>query len=271
MTSPISGITVGGIILRNLGGYHSIKAMYLILFNTTVCSIIGILTIFIKNYIFFGISIWTYLFLGAMIDPCVNGYIVRVLPLKLKGTGFAFMQIFSGIFAICLCPIFYNSIYQVTKKNYPTMAMGLSLSMPIIATLLICVIIKERKKNDNNNDNNQEEDDFNNNLKNNEETIKSNLEIENNNLKDDYILKTGENDEDINNTFKSNGIVYEKGVLNDNNNYNYVYSNHNNNYNSYIDIKESDNKIDHIISNSNNVNSSVGHYTPPKISKNSNK
>lgn len=146
VTAPVLGILTGGFLLRRFGGYESKKSMYLLIFNTSFISLVSVSFIFVTNNFVFSSLLWVYIFLGGMIDPCCQGYIVRVLPLNLKGTGNSLLQLVANIFSFGLCPIIYGGIYQGTKNTLPSLALSLCLAVPVLATIMGILILHYKKK-----------------------------------------------------------------------------------------------------------------------------
>lgn len=146
LTAPIIGILLGGLISQKLGGYGTLKSLYLCLLNSFLCGIIGILLIFITHYIAFAILIWTFLFLGSMINPIINGSILSSLPLELKGSGNTIQFIFSNLVGVSSAPFVYGVIYQVTHDWLPSFSMGICLSSSFLASFLIFLLIRNNKK-----------------------------------------------------------------------------------------------------------------------------
>lgn len=148
VTSPVAGITVGGFLIQRIGGYHKIKAIKVCCLNTFFCFLIAVAIGFSKNLYLFGAMIWLYLFFGSMVDPCVNGALIRSLPFKLKGSGSSLAYIFSSIFGVSLGPMLYSVIYSKTKNSVPTLAMSFCLSVTLLSTLMLFTLIKLNKNNE---------------------------------------------------------------------------------------------------------------------------
>lgn len=142
LTSPILGILSGGFVVQKLGGYHTIKAMYLCLFNSLACGVLALCVLPIQNLIGFAIVVWLYLFLGAMMNPCINGSILKSLPNELKGTGNTLQFIISNLIGVSPAPSIYGLINDGTKLYLPSLAMTICLSISFIASFLIFLIVR---------------------------------------------------------------------------------------------------------------------------------
>jgi MFS family permease len=146
VTAPLLGILVGGLILQRLGGYQKISALYIVLINSLCCGLLAISAAFTTNSIAVGFILWTYLFLGAMIDPCILGSLLASLPLELKGSGYSLQYIASSIIGVSSAPFLYGFIHEHTKNTLPTLAMSICLSFPLIASLLVFLVIRDKRR-----------------------------------------------------------------------------------------------------------------------------
>ena len=152
VTSPVSGILLGGFIVQKLGGYQNIKALYLALINSSVLVGISIIIFFAVNRYFFSSLIWLYLFFGAMLDPCISGSIVRSLPQRIKGFGYNINLIYANSIGTCLAPIIFGAFYDLGKKiQEPLLSVSIVLSTPVLTCVFIIILIKMKKgtKNEN--------------------------------------------------------------------------------------------------------------------------
>ncbi len=149
VTAPCSGIFIGGFILQKLGGYSSKAALYLCFICSFICGNLGIISIFVTDFIPFGFIIWFYLFIGSLINPCISGSILSSLPLEMKGTGNTLQYIFSSLVGVSSAPLVYGIVYENTKIWLPTFAMGICLSVSLLASIFVYAIIKV-KNNENN-------------------------------------------------------------------------------------------------------------------------
>lgn len=146
VTAPIFGIIIGGIILQRLGGYQKISALYVVLVNCIFCGILSIIVAFTTSVIGAGIVFWSYLFFGAMVDPCIYGILLSTLPLETKGFGYSLQYIAASIIGVSSAPFLYGFIHEQTKDSVPTLAMSICLSFPIIAAILMMTIIRNKKR-----------------------------------------------------------------------------------------------------------------------------
>lgn len=138
------GVIFGGFLSQKLGGYSDIKAMYLILFNTFICSIISVGFFFVTELKLFSIMIWLFLFFGSSIVPCIGGSILSTLPQSLKGSGYSLQNIIVNILGYSPAPYVYGYLYQKTKNTFPTLALSACMGTTIIGLGIIIMIIKLR-------------------------------------------------------------------------------------------------------------------------------
>lgn len=143
ITAPPLGILTGGCIVQKLGGYQNINSLYIILINTFILTVLAIIIGIVLNKYIFGLALWSYLFFGSMIDPCIYGSLLSTLPKELKGSGYTLQYISSSIIGVSVAPFMYGVIYENTKMNYPTMALSICLSIPSIACILVRSILSK--------------------------------------------------------------------------------------------------------------------------------
>lgn len=145
VSAPILGISTGGSILKRMGGYHKVGTLYIGSFVCLICFCLGFIIFFITNYYAFSVLLWTYIFFGAMLDPCINGAILSSLPADLKGSGYSLQYFMSSIIGVMPSTFVYGFLYEETKLTMPTFAMSFCLSVPIfIGFNLFLSILREK-------------------------------------------------------------------------------------------------------------------------------
>lgn len=146
VTAPISGIIIGGILVNKIGGFQHVNSLKMGVIISFILFSIGIILFFIYNLYAFGSLIWTFLFFGSMLDPCVTGTVIKSLPDNLKGTGYTFNLIYSNIFGTSLGPFIFGLLFDIGKKiELLTLPVGVILSTPIVASLSLLYLILIKK------------------------------------------------------------------------------------------------------------------------------
>ena len=141
VTALPTGIIIGGIIVQKLGGYSSIKATYMIIINSGICSLIAVAFAFVTNKVGFIVLTWPYLFLGASIVPCLAGAIVASIPLELKGSGCSLYFISVNLLGFAPAPTVYGLLDDIFSKTTPTLPISISFGFAFIGFCLMNIVL----------------------------------------------------------------------------------------------------------------------------------
>lgn len=150
MTATPLGLFTGGLIIQKIGGYENYRSTMYCIICTLLCTTFGLMTgVFGERYIPTLCFIWMYLFIGSSIVPSLLGVVVSSVELNLKGTANSLCLCITNILGYTPAPITYTIIHEITKEDYPTLALSATMSYCIVGTILQIFCLRYRRKIEN--------------------------------------------------------------------------------------------------------------------------
>ena len=118
LTSPTSGVLIGGFLIEKLGGYqNNKKAIDLILKSSIISFGFGIFLPIFNNFIIFLILMWFTIFFGASIMPGLTGILLNSMDNNMKEEGNSITQFCYNLFGYFPSPFLYGIICDFTGGN----------------------------------------------------------------------------------------------------------------------------------------------------------
>lgn len=138
VTSPTTGVIVGGIFSTCLGGYEKKSTIFMCLGGALLASLISIPACFVNTLAPFVVLLWLILFFGGIILPSLTGISITVVPKKLKGQASSLNIILGNLLGYIPAPFLYGLILDNTPNN-KKVAMTISLFYSFVG-LILCGI-----------------------------------------------------------------------------------------------------------------------------------
>ena len=146
ITSPPSGIIIGGIILSKVGGYESEKAIYIPLISSLVVTIFANLAPISTNAYLFIPLFWIYLFAGSTIIPCANGLSLVSVDKKYAGAASSLSILIYNVLGKFPGPNIYASFKSLVDDETSRIPMWLVLNISLIGFLCVLIALRFNKK-----------------------------------------------------------------------------------------------------------------------------
>ena len=146
ITSPASGMVLGGIILSKVGGYESEKAIYIpLVFSLIVIVFANLAPLSTNAYIFVPLF-WIYLFAGSTIIPASNGISLVSVDKKFTGASSSLSILIYNVLGRFPGPNVYAAFKSMVDDDASRIPMWLLLNVSIIAFLSVLIALRFNKK-----------------------------------------------------------------------------------------------------------------------------
>ena len=146
MTSPVSGVILGGILSGKIGGYDTEKAIYIPLISSFfVCILANIVPLSDKPW-FFAPFFWFYLFLGSLILPVTNGIILVSVEKQYAGSASTVSNLLFNMLGRLPGPNLYAFYKKFFNEKNSRIPFWLVLDTAIIGFLSVLICVKFQKQ-----------------------------------------------------------------------------------------------------------------------------
>ena len=110
ITGPVVGVLLGGNIINSVGGYNTLKALYITLSMATFCVCVAVPIGFLDNYWVVVILFWFVLLAGGFVLPTMTGMMLNTVIQEHRTTAAAFSNIAYNCFGMIPAPFVYGLI-----------------------------------------------------------------------------------------------------------------------------------------------------------------
>ena len=142
VSSPVFGISVGGILATKIGGYDNKNSIYVPFFSSMIVCLCSNFIVLTSNKTIFLILFWIYLFCGSIVLPVLNGIILCSVDKKYAGIASSLSTFFYNIFGRFPGPNIYGFIKDKTFETNKKFAMCILLNFAFISFFSLFVSIK---------------------------------------------------------------------------------------------------------------------------------
>ena len=160
ITSPTTGIILGGIISDKIGGYDTEKAIYIPLITSFFDCILANIIPFTINIYTFVVLFWIFLFLGSILLPVVHGIILVSVDKEYAGSASSVSTLCYNFLGRLPGPnlyAFYKSLIHNKNSRIP-FCLLLNMAIPTFISALICVKYQKEKYSGLNNKKNKQKE-----------------------------------------------------------------------------------------------------------------
>lgn len=140
------GIFANALLTKLFGSYESKKSSYGVLLFHIITCVFGMMIPFAWDLYSFGAVTILFLFFNSAVLPVVQGIIINSVSNEIRGSAFAFVNLFTMIVTSGPLPFIYgavNDMYKDTRKN---MGMIVIMGIENIAIVFILLMTYYRKK-----------------------------------------------------------------------------------------------------------------------------
>jgi len=146
ITSPPSGMALGGIILSKVGGYDSEKAIYIPLISSLIVSILANLATLSTNVYLFLPLFWLYFFAGSTIIPAADGISLVSVNKKYAGAASSTSILIYNVLGRFPGPNIYAFFKNLVNNEASRTPMWLLLNIAIIGFICVLFALKFNKQ-----------------------------------------------------------------------------------------------------------------------------
>ena len=145
LITMIGAPITGGIIMQKIGGYDSIKSIYLPFYCCIISLIFSNLILIFSSKYIFGVLICGYLFSGCIMISSLNGIIVSSIPKEFAGSASSISNLLYNVCGRLIGPSFYGfmrSFFGIESK----LPMTILLDIKFITLICLYNCFKYKKR-----------------------------------------------------------------------------------------------------------------------------
>jgi MFS family permease len=139
VTGPIAGVITGGTLTTYFGGYKSLKALNLLVFETIFIPLFGLPIAFITNFYVFMAFIWFVMFVGGSTMPNLVGIMLSVVKDHEKTYALSIANFAYNLFGFVPAPFLYGLVYDFGEGNHarPAFFMLMAATVPFFILIVL--------------------------------------------------------------------------------------------------------------------------------------